>query len=318
MALHRPHGDESARSDIGARQNGADMLRLLKARQWLFQVAFRWQVTQLFAVVLLPIAFAIAGIAWSDLKPIVAAAAAVVAIADAAFFDRSYRRAIKSAARAAEEFDTQLLRMPWSSLAAGARPDPEAIQAAAEKFDAWKDERGLKDWYPPSVDRAPLFLARIICQRSNLTYDSALRREFTRNLAILVAAIAAVIGLFGIVTSSTMSDVFLSAFVPPAPIIIWALREYFRQRDAAEANDVIQRESERLLQAAIGGACSADDCASQARQLQSALFARRSTNPLLLPFLYKWRRPRLERNMDAGAEHWLREAGYPPEAGTKD
>ena len=39
------------------------------------------------------------------------------------------------------------------------------------------NESKLRDWYSDIDDTAPLVLARIVCQRTNLWYDSSLRRS---------------------------------------------------------------------------------------------------------------------------------------------
>lgn len=300
----------SVGSTIAADQNVRANLQLLKARQALWAAAVGWQIAQFVIVVLLPLAGAILGAFLPQYRPEIGAAAVVITILDVVMFDRGYRQAIRTAARASEQFDTAVLRLPWNSLSAGEPLQPEEIKAAADRWDKKHDDAGLRDWYPPAVARAPQHIARIICQRANVTYDTALRRNYSAVLIGLVALISLGIVVLGFMRSSTLAELVLSGLVPVAPLVIWATREFFRQRDAAAANAIIQRESETLLRHAISGQCDEPTCTSQSLQLQAALFARRSTNPLLMPGLYRLRRAPLEQRMEHGAEYWLAQAGY--------
>ena len=302
--------DMTVRSTIASDQNEPANLQLLKARQAFWAVAVRWQVAQFAIVVLAPLFGAILGAFLPEYRPGIGAAAVVITILDVVIFDRGYRRAIRTAARASEQFDTAVLRLPWNSLSAGEPLQPEEIKEAADQWDKKHGDSQLRDWYPAVVARAPQHIARIICQRANVTYDTALRRNYSALLIGLVAAISVGIVILGFVQSATLTELVLSGLVPVAPLMIWATREFFRQRDAAAANTIIQRESEALLRETIDGQCDEPTCTSQSMQLQAALFARRSTNPLLMPGLYQRRRAPLEQRMEHGAEHWLAESGY--------
>lgn len=296
------------------RQNSPRLRRLLLARFRLYDIAVNWQKVQLTVVVLLPLVGAVIGILDPAHKALVGALAVFITLFDVAFIDRNYRRSIVRAARGAELFDTELFELRWNTLAAGPQPSAEEVERYSQKRFAKKGDSDTFDWYPVAVARAPLHVARVICQRANVSYDSALRRHYAMVLVGTVLVLSAAIFIFGLVNSKSLADVVVTALVPPAPVLIWALREYFRQRDAAEANDSIQKESEAILNEILKDGCPEPECTARSVQLQSAVFARRATNPLLFPGLYERRRAGLEDEMDAGAEHWLEKAGYPAPA----
>jgi hypothetical protein len=300
-----------AQSGFAERQNTEPLRRLLLARFRLYDIAVNWQTTQLVVVVLLPIVGAVIGIVDPAHKALVGALAVIVTLVDVAIIDRNYRRSIVRAARGTELFDTELFELPWNALAAGPQPSAEEVERYSRARFAKKGDADTYDWYPAAVGRAPLPVARVICQRANVSYDSALRRHYAMVLVITVFILSAAIFTFGIANSKSLADVVVTALVPPAPILIWALREYFRQKDAAEANDTIQKESEAVLKEVLAGGCPEPECTARSKQLQGALFTRRAANPLLFPGLYKVRRMGLETEMDAGAEYWLAKAGYP-------
>lgn len=303
---------QSSSQGFVERQNAPNMRRLLLARFRLYDIAVNWQKCQLIVVVLLPIVGAVIGIVDPAQKAVVGALAVLITLIDVAFIDRNYRRSITRAARGAELFDSQLLQLPWNALSAGVQPSAEDIEHHSKKRLSKKGDGDTFNWYPTAVARAPIHIARVICQRANVSYDSALRRHYAIVLVTAVSLLSAAIFIFGIVNSQSLADVVVTALVPPAPILIWALREHFRQKDAAEANDAIQKESEAVLKQMLSVGCPEPECTARAVQLQAAVFSRRASNPLLFPGLYERRRPGLEAEMDAGAEHWLEMAGYPP------
>ena len=298
-------------SQIDVRQNTLPLRRLLMARHRLFAIAGYWQDAQLILVVFMPLSFAGIGILWPQHRSTIGAVAVLITLLDVALLDRRYRKAIKRGARGAEHFDTSLFDLPWNGLAAGAQLSAEELERCYQTRLARNGDRDSYDWYPVAAGAAPMPIARIICQRANVSYDSALRRHYAAILLGVVIALSVIIFLFGFARSATLADVVITGLVPPAPILIWALREFFRQTDAAEANDAIQKEAEAILGKVVDGGCGPDLCLAQSVQMQSAIFARRASNPLLFPGLYTRRRKALELEMNAGARHWLAKAGYP-------
>lgn len=122
-----------------------------------------------------------------DVRPYTAALALLVALVDVTLLDRVQRARLKLAAKIGEAFDCEVLSLPWNRFVAGRPAEPETV---AEAASAWRGgDETLVDWYPAAVGRAPLHLARIICQRTNLWYDAKLRRHY--GTWILTAAVPA-------------------------------------------------------------------------------------------------------------------------------
>ncbi|WP_369691272.1 S-4TM family putative pore-forming effector [Sphingobium amiense] len=66
------------------------------------------------------------------------------------------------------------------------------------------------------------------------------------------------------------------------------LRDAFRQRDAADAQKLARAEAEALWELALAGGCDDSECERQSRKFQNSIFQCRTSNPLLLPFVYRW------------------------------
>jgi SMODS-associating 4TM effector domain len=138
----------------------------------------------------------------------------------------------------------------------------------------------------------------------NLQYDASLRRKYGSYL--VSAAVVAIIGLIlgAVATDFKLIDVAaMTATVSPA--IFWALREHFRQSDAAATNEVLKGEAEKFLDAVRTDGCDDAGCERRSRELQDAIFQRRVGNPLVLPLVYRFMRNELEMQAGAGADGLL-------------
>ena len=281
-------------------------MQLLRARSRIYQEARGFQIAQLVVVLVVPVLSAVVGIIVPAARPHVGAIALAATFLDALWLDRAQRTRLKLAARISEIFDCGLFGLPWNEFVAGPRPDAMTIAAAA---GAWKDgDEKLRDWYGPhELGLAPLHLGRLICQQSNLWYDSKLRRRVGAALAIAGVALATILAIMGVVLQLPFTDFVLTVVTPAAPILIWTAREHHRQRDTAEALETIKANADALWNKAVTGTCGHDECAGRSREFQDAIFSRRASSPLNMPLVYNLLRSSMERSMKSGAAEMLRQ-----------
>ncbi|MBA3999385.1 S-4TM family putative pore-forming effector [Brevundimonas sp.] len=293
---------------IPHRQNQEPQLRLLRARKRILDDASIWLVVQFGLTVIMPMGLTILALFQPQIRPWAAAAALGVTLLDVLILDRMQRYRIRLSAKIAEAFDEAVLDVPWNKLVGGKRAPYPEIASAERRWVRWggTDDR-LRDWYPLAAGRPPLYLGRIICQRTNLWYDGELRRHYGRwliglgvGLPLILLAMAGFVGL-------TIDSFVTTVLAPTAPILTWSAREYFRQRDAADAQETLRGEAEALWEAAKQGECSEDDCKIQARELQNAIYLRRASTGLIFPGVYKQRRKTMETAMNDGAEGYVSE-----------
>ncbi|MES2443943.1 MAG: S-4TM family putative pore-forming effector [Pseudomonadota bacterium] len=294
-------------NQIARLQNEPRALELLKARQSTYRRASLVQGAQLVVAVVLPLALAVIGLVCEESRPWVAITALAAVIFDTLVLDRRQRLLLERAAKISEQFDCEILEMDWDSFTAGRKLDRETIVGTAR---SWRgDEATIRDWYPPVVAVAPVHLARLICQRANLWYDSSLRKRLADGL--LIASLVVVV--LGLVIGLAMHfdvEAFATTLVAPAtPFLAWSIRERYRQSDAASAIETIKSEAEDVWKLAAAGTCGPDETSARSRRFQNAIYGRRVANPLPLPFIYQLIRGEKEVEMNAGAEDMLREAG---------
>ncbi|WP_313002174.1 S-4TM family putative pore-forming effector [Brevundimonas sp.] len=286
---------------IPAIQNAAPQLRLLRAQRELYARAKRILVVQLVLTIGVPVVGAVSTLMVPDLKASVAFLALSIAMLDIAVLDRFQKRLLLSAARVQEQFDCAVLDLPWNRFTVGQPLGPEAIHDAAYGYARRHGDASLMDWYPPVVGDVQLHLARLICQRTNLWYDSKVRRHYGSLLLGFALSLLVILITVGLLGGLTLTSFVLVVVAPASPFLSWAIREYHRQRDVADGLDRIRGEAEGLWDRAKAGACGPDDCAAQSREFQNAIFARRSTSAPIFSWIYWLLRPRNEDQMNVGA-----------------
>ena len=288
-------------NNIPATQNAEPQLRLMRAQRQLYKRAKSTVIIQLALTVGLPLIGAASTLVFPDLKALVAFLSLTIAIVDIAVLDRLQKRQLVAGAKVQEKFDCAVLELPWDPFAVGRELEPEAVHEAAAELVRSKKDGDLTDWYPPIVGEVPIHQARLICQRTNLWYDSKLRRHYGVLVVGAAACLAVVLIAIGIAGGFTMTSFVLVAVAPAAPFASWALREFFRQRDVADALDRLRAEAEALWRRAKDGGCSPAECAAQSRMLQTAIFARRSNSPPIFDWVYRRLRRKTEDQMTEGA-----------------
>lgn len=294
-------------NNIPERQNSPPLQRLLKARQHIYAVAARYQYAQLFLSVLVPLVLAVvAGLMPPEQRGPFAVVALLITLLDVAIIDRKMRKTLVLAAQVSEELDCTLLEMPWNSFIAGKKASPDIISTAAANY-CGKSEK-LIDWYPVAAGRAPMHMARLICQHTNLWYDGTLRRAYSTWLALI--GVASLIGYaaFGFYHNVGFADWAIKMAIA-APVVIWTVREYFRQHDASEAVKSVKSNGECVWDDALEGRDTPEATIVQSREFQNGIYVRRANNPLLFPFIYWFQRDGMEAQMDISAEDRLKALG---------
>lgn len=289
---------------IPERQNEEAHLNLMRARQWTYVLAQRLLITQMLLTILVPVVGAIWSIFQPEARPIVAATALVVLLLDTIFLDREYKLLIKQGAKTGEKFDCAVLNLPWNRFVVGEEPETEDIRAASREWSKRRDDGKLRDWYPLDAGKMPIALGRIVCQRTNLRYDARLRRSFGR----IIVAVAGTV-MLGLIVAGLAQDLTFTAwiltFVPAMPLLSWAGREFYRQKDAADQLEELWKKATTFWKRALAGECDDDACLQESREFQNAIYLRRATSPLVLPYLYNFKRLTLEDEMNDAAENFL-------------
>ncbi len=299
-------GSEGNMNEIDKRQVEPRMLNLLRARTLIYRRAKNVQAAGLVISLVFPIVGLIVSALLLPSKPFIAFAALMFSFLEVLLLDRWHRAQLKNAAKLQEDFDCTVLEMDWNAFLVGSRIDPEDVFADACKKLSDKDEQRLINWYPLAVKELPLHLARLVCQRTNLWYDSALRKRYRRVLLTGCVVLIAVAGFASLAIDHTMTTFVLSTLAPMTPVMIWALREGNRQAATIELLDRLNDEVKKLWDRSRSGAAE-QEISMRSRELQDAIFNHRASSPLIFDWVYSLLRRQMEERMNAGADHWVRE-----------
>lgn len=286
---------------IISRQDSARSLELLAAASTFYTRGKRTLAGQMALTIGMAVLLSFLAIHFPDFKVAATFISVTVVWLDVLFIDRIQAQFRKCGAKAQESFDCELFDLPWNDLRAGEKLEPEAIQQAAVAFTAKRTDTKLRGWYPASVEVLPLPLARLLCQRACFWWETTQRRQYGRALLVAVVAALVLIGGWGVYRALSFGELILSVYAPLAPAIIWCIREFWRQSDAADALVKGRGFVDKIWIRAISGDLDAEQLARVSRQIQDSLFDSRSRNPLIFNWIYERLRSANEIAMNEAA-----------------
>jgi hypothetical protein len=231
----------------------------------------------------------------------------MVSLCDVLWLNPWQKRLCERAAMIQEQFDCDVLQLPWNAIKVGGPPEPELIRECSEKY-----KRGtarispLNNWYPAVVGSLPLEIARIVCQRSNCWWDSKQRRAYAVWIIALVIVVLVGILAFGLVGGLAIEELFLAVLAPMLPAIVLAIRQCSDQMEAARRLDKLKDHAERLWAHTLEHP-AAIELATNARALQDEIFENRKRSPLIFDWIFRRLRGDYESQMKYGAAEYAEE-----------
>lgn len=289
-------------------QNENRALQLLAAQRQIYARAkclLGWQL-----ILGGPIAALVAvfGIIEPNAKEYVAAWGFTILLLDTLYLGPAQRRMRESGARVQERFDCDVLELQWDATKVGNPESVEFVHEQAQRYQTWASKMPpLTDWYPRAVQRIPLSLARIVCQRTNCWWDAQQRRRYAGVMAGLLLGVAILVFWAGVASGLKVSDFLLIVLLPMLPTLKLAHQQWVENRDAADRLDRLREHAERVWRHAIMNPAG-PNLENDARSLQGEIFDGRKRNPLVFDFVFKLLRDRHEAQMNVGAEHFVDEA----------
>lgn len=292
--------------NIAQVQTKPEMVRLLWARDRTYQLAKTTQGWFVLGTALVPVIGAATAASFPGLKPILAFISLVLLLLDVGLLDRMQKDRLKRGAKLQEEFDTKAFELPWNKFVAGDKVPPEDVTEAASQSMPAERKKQFESWYEACVTRVPMRFARLVCQRTNISYDARLRRRYGNGLLGTVIAVSVAILIICIVLAPAFDEAVLSMAIV-APLLSWALKEHRKQLDTAAALHNLQSEFKTLWGKALAGA-SDEEVTSGSRQLQDAIYQHRASAPLVFDWVYCRMRDKNEKEAADAAEEFVREA----------
>lgn len=302
-------------NDIPRRQASDENRRLLRARHRNYHAAKLTQGLLVLVSILLPVIGVWIGPQVPEFRPYLALAALILLVLETALFDQVQKDRLKRGAKLQEQFDTDVFGMPWNRFVTGAPVEHEDVRRLSIKPLSEKREAHFKAWYEECIGRLPLHLARLIGQRTNISYDARLRRRYGEWLLALTILFGAVLLYSGLYKEMQFSDLIMS-LVPFLPILTWSLRERRQQVNAAISLSNLNSEWDKIWSKALAGADS-EILTTESRSLQDAIYQHRERSPLVYDWIYYIFRSVNEDEAHHAAEDLVRKAEKALEGGCK-
>lgn len=297
-------------ASIAAEQNDPKQIERLAAQRHLYSTAktiFVWQALLTGPVAILT---ALLAVFEPSYKGFIAIWGIAVACCDAFWLTAWQRRLKDSAARVQEAFDCDVLQLPWNSLKAGKRPDPELEDEQAQNYEKRaKVMPALTNWYPPTVDVLPLHLGRLICQRSNCWWDSKQRRRYAAVLLGTIVVVFLTISALSLRGGLSLENFLLKVVAPLSPGVVFVFRQFNEHRESAARLDKLKEHIESAWENALGGA-PVDSVTQLSRGLQDEILDNRRKSPPVIDALFKRLRTAYERQMNRAAEEYISQAKH--------
>lgn len=293
---------------IGTTQNTEKQLLRLAAQRQLYATAkkiFGWEV---FIGGPVAVAGAVLVLIFPESKVYVASWGVLVTLSVLFWLAPWQKKLRNAAASIQEEFDCDVLELPWNDLKAGKHPDRELVRGQSAKYAKWADQMPtLRDWYPPTVDELPLHIGRIVCQRANCYWDSTQRRNYASWILGIVAFLFLVIGIFALSGGASLEAFLLKGALPFSPALVIGLKQFTEQREAADRLDKLKDHCGTIWSAALSGKAQSS-LTDMSRNLQDEIFENRRKAPPVLDFIFKRLRNNYEADMNHAAADYVSEA----------
>jgi hypothetical protein len=306
--------DQQATKDIGQLQRTDAFQRGLRASSYLYSKAKLISGIQVFLTILVPVVLSALSVLFSresqqgaGLKGWAAFYGIAVVLLDSMFLDKTQKSLKKEAAQIQELFDCELLEMPWNEFKAGDKPTPEKIDQSSRALGRELTEREI-NWYPGVVGRLPLYLCRLVCQRTNIWWDGELRRRYAFWLSTFAVGMMLLAAIVGMVKNMSLVTFVLTIMAPLFPAAMWFIRERNRQKESTATLDRLMKHTTNLWTNVLDAKMSPSDALDKSRELQDELFVHRQSNQPIPNVVNRIFAGRFDQSMNKGAEELVEAA----------
>jgi hypothetical protein len=282
-------------NDIPQKQNEYRQIELLLAQRRLYSKAktyFTWRLS-------LALMFAIVGPIVTSLNNNLGVYVGIIAIAYLLINNlvlEKLESSIKTnAAKIQELFDTYLFALPWNDYVVGKKPDTEIIAEILGPLQA-RDFTDLKDWYAVDAGKIDLELARFICQRSNVWWDTNLRKLYINLLVFVLVIVIGVVVIASVVVNLTVAKLIVGIILPALPFVEVAMMQIKDNWESACVTTELKGNIDTEIDKRVNGE-AVQNSASVARVFQDQIWRHRSKCPMVFDWVHKISKTRHENQM---------------------
>lgn len=295
------------RNLISQTQNNDESRQYLAATCYFTWIVKRLAKWQLILTVLLPVALSISAIRFPWVRTWAALYGIVISVVDVSLIERKLREWKIDSAKIQECFDCKILNIAWNEIKVGGKPEREKISSASERFGQ-KCDNDLEDWFTTAIAALPLPLARIIGQRINTWWPTAMRRKYLWWLQFIFTGLCVSALAVSVAVRMGMDALILAVLAPISPTILWFIREIRKQKETTAKLEGLMDKIEAIWGKALGGELTEEQLEEKARQFQDETYDFRCTYQPINSSVYKFLRKDFPKRMQTTVTEMVREA----------
>jgi ABC-type multidrug transport system fused ATPase/permease subunit len=202
----------------------------------------------------------------------------------------------QKAASIQELFDCDVLTIDWNKVLVGEKPTPEDVNKYYKKY--LKKVGNLdefKNWYAHTISEIDSNAAKVICQRSNYSYDYALRKRFLFWLSGITVSILILLFILSTGHNLEMQSFCILVIIPFMPILSLTFKLYNEHTISVKHLDSLKSNLGSLWSTILKG--DEANLETTIRQIQDKFYLNRKSNPLIPDWVFKKMRNGLEEQM---------------------
>lgn len=279
-------------------QDTPEQIERLAAQRQIYSRAKTIYFVQTFGSIFIPVTISAISIFQPSVSAYSALYAVIYFVLDSIFFEQSIKKLKTKAAKVQELFDCEVLEIIKSPFK---NPDDILLEEIQTYYEKHKRKIGkiekLYEWYAQGVEEItnlPISIARLICQRESLVWDSQLRKLFYESLLILSVILVIILGIIWYYLKLPLDQIvlILSGLLP---LFRFSLKQYIENKETSEklikAVAIFDKTWGKILKSQI----VETELNIISRQIQNEIYDSRTKNPLIPDFFYWLFKNRQER-----------------------
>ena len=223
-----------AKNNIVELENSQIHINQLKAARHLYTKAGHYSTSYMFFCAFIPVVISIGRMFLSPddhfaLNAMMAYG--VVALVAGFILESEVSKHRKLATKIQQLFDCEVFGLEWDSHLWGSKPSLENVSDNLGNLS----NDGFRNWYDSRIDGLNRMEAVLICQRTNLAYDSKLRRRFNYIVSTIAIVVSLLILLVSFYRNEGIQTAIVFVGVPLVPIIKWFFSTMKKNLDDIES-----------------------------------------------------------------------------------
>ena len=285
------------------KQNREAHIDELLAQRTIYSIAKNYQGLLIIITVLLPIFVSIVVKFVPSLinqSNYIFALYLVFAVIGEKILEKTVDRLKKTSASIQERFDTKVLALDSNETLNTILIDDSFVRRYSKKAKKNKElVQKVTNWYSLNLKGINSNIASLLCQRTNITYDYSVRKQYKNIIYILTSLTIIALFLISLVNNLTLKSFLIEVVLPSIPVFIFSYKEINSNIESIDNLSHLRALMESILEDIKIDSKIQNELL---RQIQNRIYYNRILSPLIPDFIYSMLRTKLEDEMNYSVE----------------